>query len=159
MTIEKVAFVGGGNMTRAIVGGMLQHSYHSGDILIAEPFAEQRDILAKELPGVRISADNDEIVRRAANVVLSVKPQILATVCRGNDLPSFLDEGRESNEMILAILVSEAGIRHQVCRDTAVLVAAGGMLPGLQETFDEWDLGVGTEGAHYESLCGISSGG
>jgi pyrroline-5-carboxylate reductase len=82
MTFEKVAFVGGGNMTRAIVGGMLQDGYPSSDILIAEPFAEQRDILAKELPGVRISADNDEIVRGAVNVVLSVKPQILATVCR-----------------------------------------------------------------------------
>ena len=82
MTFEKVAFVGGGNMTRAIVGGMLQDGYPSSDILIAEPFAEQRDILAKELPGVQISADNDEIVRGAVNVVLSVKPQILAAVCR-----------------------------------------------------------------------------
>ena len=61
---------------------MLQDGYPSSDILIAEPFAERRDILAKELPGVLISADNDEIVRHAVNVVLAVKPQILATVCK-----------------------------------------------------------------------------
>lgn len=82
MTFEKVAFVGGGNMTRAIVGGLLQVGYPASDVLIAEPFAEQRDSLSKELPGVQISADNDEVVRQAVNVVLSVKPQILATVCK-----------------------------------------------------------------------------
>jgi len=82
MTFEKVAFVGGGHMTRAIVGGMLQDGYPSSEILIADPFPEQRDILVKELPEVQISADNDEIVRQAVNVVLSVQPQILATVCK-----------------------------------------------------------------------------
>ena len=82
MTFDKVAFVGGGNMTRAIVGGMLDDGYPASEILIAEPFAEQRDVLAKELPGVHVSGDNEEIVRQASNIVLAVKPQIIAMVCK-----------------------------------------------------------------------------
>lgn len=82
MTIEKVAFIGGGNMTRAIAGGMLENGYQASNILIAEPSAEQRDVLSVEMPGVAVSGDNDEVVQRADIVVLSVKPQIIAGVCR-----------------------------------------------------------------------------
>ena len=82
MQNEQVAFVGGGNMTRAIVGGMIAGGFSPDNISIAEPSAEQRDLLSNLLPDVFISADNDTVVARASSVVLSVKPQVIATVCR-----------------------------------------------------------------------------
>ena len=54
MDYGKVAFVGGGNMTRALVGGMLAAGYESGHILISEPQAERRETLGQELPGTSI---------------------------------------------------------------------------------------------------------
>ncbi len=82
MTTNNVAFVGGGNMTRAIAGGLLEDGFPAGGLSIAEPSAEQRELLAAALPGVFIGADNDEVVARADSVVLSIKPQIISKVCR-----------------------------------------------------------------------------
>jgi pyrroline-5-carboxylate reductase len=82
MKNNKVAFVGGGNMTTAIVSGLLEGGFPASDLAIAEPSAEQRDKLKRVLPGVTIAADNDEVLAAASSVVLSVKPQLLAMVCR-----------------------------------------------------------------------------
>lgn len=82
MTNKKIAFVGGGNMTRAIVGGLLDDGYAASDILIAEPNPQQRQSLTRHLPGVVVSDNNVAVVAAAGNVVLSVKPQILPNVCK-----------------------------------------------------------------------------
>lgn len=82
MDYGKVAYVGGGNMTRALAGGMLAAGYEPSHILISEPLAEHRDKLAKELPGALICEANEDVVRDAECIVLAVKPQILSEVCR-----------------------------------------------------------------------------
>ena len=82
MDYGKVAFVGGGNMTRALAGGMLAAGYEAGHILISEPLTEHRKSLADELPGASIHEDNARVVREASCVVLAVKPQILCAVCK-----------------------------------------------------------------------------
>ncbi len=81
MSYENVAFVGGGNMTRAIVGGLIAGGYDPGCILISEPADVRRQTLADDFPGISISAANDAVVRQANSVVLAVKPQILPGVC------------------------------------------------------------------------------
>ncbi len=82
MDYGKVAFIGGGNMARALAGGMLAAGYEARHILIAEPQEAQRERLAAELPGTIIEADNETVVREAECVLLAVKPQILHAVCR-----------------------------------------------------------------------------
>lgn len=82
MTNYNVAFVGSGNMTRAIVGGLIQSRFPASHLLISEPLDSQREILADEFPGAVITDDNDTIVRDATSVVLAVKPQVLPAVCK-----------------------------------------------------------------------------
>jgi len=82
MDYGKVAFVGGGNMARALAGGMLAAGYEPGHILISEPLAEHRDSLQRELPGAVVREDNEQVVGEAGCVLLAVKPQILSTVCK-----------------------------------------------------------------------------
>jgi len=82
MDYGKVAFVGGGNMARALAGGMLAAGYEPGHILISEPAAENRMRLTDELRGAVIGADNEQVVSEAACVLFAVKPQILSAVCR-----------------------------------------------------------------------------
>ncbi|MGB5512144.1 MAG: pyrroline-5-carboxylate reductase [Woeseiaceae bacterium] len=82
MDYGKVAFVGGGNMARALAGGMLAAGYEPGHILISEPVAKNRMRLAEELHGAVISADNEQVVSDAACVLFAVKPQILSAVCK-----------------------------------------------------------------------------
>ena len=81
MDYGKVAFIGGGNMARALAGGMLAAGYEPGHILISEPLAEHRDSLAEEFPGTIVRDSNAEVVHEAECVVLAVKPQILFDVC------------------------------------------------------------------------------
>ena len=82
MDYGKVAFVGGGNMARALAGGMLVAGYAPNHILVSEPLAEHRESLAKEFPGTVIRENNADVVGEAECVVLAVKPQILPRVCK-----------------------------------------------------------------------------
>ena len=82
MQVDSIAFIGGGNMTRAIVGGLLEGGHPASRISIAEPSDQQRELLGKTLAGVFITASNDDAVARAGSVILAVKPQIIAAVCR-----------------------------------------------------------------------------
>jgi pyrroline-5-carboxylate reductase len=82
MDYGKVAFVGGGNMTRALAGGMLAAGYEPTHILVSEPLSDHRESLAEELPNSIIHENNEVVVGEAECVVLAVKPQILSQVCK-----------------------------------------------------------------------------
>ena len=82
MDYGKVAYVGGGNMARALAGGMLAAGYEASHIAVSEPLEGHRLSLARELPGTAIFERNEDAVRDAECVVLAVKPQILVEVCR-----------------------------------------------------------------------------
>lgn len=83
MTRNKVGFIGGGNMARAIAGGLVRSGYGAANVLIAEPQAGQRERLRQEFPGSLVTDDNCKVAGNAGNLVLAVKPQILGLVCRG----------------------------------------------------------------------------
>lgn len=82
MIQQKIAFIGGGNMARAIAGGLLRGGMHATDVMIAEPSAEQAARLREEFYGVLVSDDNERVTEQADIVLFAVKPQILKAVCR-----------------------------------------------------------------------------
>lgn len=82
-----LAFIGGGNMTTALVLG-LQREPTPPSVVIAEPSDLRREQLAALFPNARVVADNREAVRHADVVILAVKPQVLPDVAR--DLRSAL---------------------------------------------------------------------
>ncbi len=82
MNNNRVGFIGGGNMTRAIAGGLLASGFSASNIAIAEPAAEQRARLADELPDTSISESNLTVAEQVGCLVLATKPQVLADVCR-----------------------------------------------------------------------------
>ena len=83
MSSYRVGFIGGGNMARALAGGLTSSGYPPANLLIADPNSEQRAILRHDLPGVKVTADNDEVARAADCLVLAVKPKMMREVCRG----------------------------------------------------------------------------
>jgi len=77
-----VGFIGGGNMTEAMVRGLIASGRDAASLLVAEPDAARRRAMARRYK-VAVTADNAAVVRDSRTVVLAVKPQILADVMDG----------------------------------------------------------------------------
>lgn len=98
MINDKIGFIGGGNMARAIAGGLLRGGMHATDLLIAEPSVDQGDRLRKEFYGTLISDDNAKVAAEVDILLFAVKPQILRDVC----LP-LADVVQERKPLIMSI--------------------------------------------------------
>lgn len=72
---QQIAFIGGGNMASAIIGGLLRAGWRAEQILVVEPHAPQRDKLARDF-GLQALAAGDASLAHAATVVWAVKPQL-----------------------------------------------------------------------------------
>lgn len=89
-SVLRIAFVGGGNMARSLIGALLRDGAPRDSIRVAEPSDETRQALAADF---RIHADptGAAVVGDADVVVLAIKPQLMAAVCA--DLaPAFADK-------------------------------------------------------------------
>ncbi len=84
LAIEKaIAFIGGGAMAEAILGGVIRQEVCAAtQIRVGEPLAERRRYLSTTY-GVTAVEDNADAVAEAQIVVLAVKPQVLDTVLAG----------------------------------------------------------------------------
>lgn len=103
---DSVAFTGGGNMTRAIVLGMLKDGYPANMIRVSEPDAARRNALAAEMEGITVSSTNVDAITGADTVVLAVKPQVLPDVCR-----ELADTVQAERPLVLSIAAGTRGAR------------------------------------------------
>ncbi len=78
----RLAFIGGGNMATALVGGLVEDGWPAQRIAVADPEAGRRAGLAGRF-GVHTTPDNRSAAAEADVVVLAVKPQVLRGVCLG----------------------------------------------------------------------------
>ncbi len=71
------AFIGGGNMASAIIGGLVEGGRPRESIIVVEPDAAQRERLQARC-GVRVLAAAEASLAQAATIVWAVKPQSFA---------------------------------------------------------------------------------
>ena len=74
-----ITFIGGGNMGRALVAGLIAGGMKAESIHVADPSEEQRQSLVDDL-GVTVHDDNAEAARVANVLVVAVKPQVMDDV-------------------------------------------------------------------------------
>jgi pyrroline-5-carboxylate reductase len=73
----RVAFIGGGNMASAILGGLLRCGHPADRIAVVEPYAPQADVLREKF-GVAVESAGGPALQGADVVVWAVKPQMFA---------------------------------------------------------------------------------
>ena len=74
-TSAPIAFIGGGNMASAIIGGLIRQGLPADRVLVVEPFAEARAKLAAD-HGIQALEQAGPALAPAALVVWAVKPQV-----------------------------------------------------------------------------------
>lgn len=95
--MKKIAFIGAGNMARAIIIGLVNSGVAAKNIIVANPSAEKRVQLANEF-GVQQTNDNIEAANFADIIVLCVKPHLICDVCQ--QLTTALDI---SNKLFISV--------------------------------------------------------
>ena len=75
-----IAFVGGGNMARSLIGALVRGGMPASRIAVAEPNEPLRRQLADDF-GVSVFGGAVEAVQAADIIMLAVKPQVMRTVC------------------------------------------------------------------------------
>ncbi len=102
MKSRKLSFIGAGNMTRSLVGGLIADGCDPSLIRLSDPEADRIQDLAHRL-GVQILQDNRTVIEDADLVVLAVKPQVLPAVAR-----EIADRVQDQRPLVISIA---AGIR------------------------------------------------
>jgi pyrroline-5-carboxylate reductase len=77
---KKIGFLGAGNMASALIGGLVKSYLVEPSAVMASDVDPERRGRAEREFGVRVTADNREVVRFADVIVLAVKPKAAAAV-------------------------------------------------------------------------------
>ncbi len=111
MTANRIGFIGGGQMAKALAGGALQKGLVTTEqLLIAEPNALQRKSIEDALGDVEVCEHGSEVLEKCDRIFLAVKPQVLKHIAHE--------------------LAPKIELRHLL-----VSIAAGIALPQLQKWF------------------------
>src|SRR5262245_42684843 len=82
MTASHPAFIGGGNMARSLIGGLIARGQAADSIHVAEPVPALRDGLRRDFH-VQVFEHARDAAAGSDVWLLAVKPQVMAQVCAG----------------------------------------------------------------------------
>ncbi len=94
---ENIAFIGGGNMARSLIGGLITRGTDAARIRVAEPIEALREALATDF-GVSVFSSASQACADADLWLLAVKPQVMRSVCE-----SLSDNTRLQQALIVSI--------------------------------------------------------
>jgi pyrroline-5-carboxylate reductase len=82
MTRPIIAFIGGGNMARSLVTGLIAGGFPPDRLWVADPDSVQRELILEQFAGVHVTPDNDRAAIVGTVVLMAVKPQVLRPVAQ-----------------------------------------------------------------------------
>lgn len=81
MSEVRIGFIGGGNMARSLIGGLIASGHPPSRISVSDPESGARQQLA-QLGPLDLGEDNAAVAKAADVLVLAVKPQMMKTVLK-----------------------------------------------------------------------------
>ena len=97
----KLAFIGGGNMARSLIGGLIANGMPAKDIHVADKHAATLESLNRQYP-VQTFTSNQHAIEGADVIIIAVKPQQLQEVVKA------LHSSWQEKQLLISIA---AGIR------------------------------------------------
>ncbi len=135
-----LGFLGAGNMAEAIARAAIDQGVLApSQMIAADPSESRRAVFAAM--GIVVTTDNSEVIRQAAQVMLAVKPQMMAQVAA--DLAKY----GSAEQVIQSIM---AGIT--IAKMNAAIVAAGGTASRIVRIMPNTPMMIG------QGMAGIATG-
>jgi pyrroline-5-carboxylate reductase len=100
---DKIAFIGGGNMARSLIGGLIAKGRDPATICVAEPVDALREALHADF-GVSVFATSSAAVDHASTWVFALKPQVMRTVCE-----SLASQAQAHHPLLISIAAGITG--------------------------------------------------
>ncbi len=117
MNIQKIGFIGGGNMASSLLSGLIASGHSPQHLWVSDINPETLTTLAKNL-NVNTSASNDELINAVDVVVLAVKPQTLSSVAKS---AAILIQQKKSLVVSIAAGISQHSLSQWLGADTAIV--------------------------------------
>ena len=117
MESNNFAFIGGGNMARSLVSGLISSGLDPQFVTVADPSQAQLDLIAESC-NVKTATDNKTAIKNADIVVLAIKPQVMREV-----LADIRDTVVKHRPLIISIAagITETSLRLALDAETAIV--------------------------------------
>ncbi len=93
----RITFIGCGNMSRSLIGGLIANGLKPKQLSATDPDSEQRESIAKQF-NITTLENNNEAIEKADVILLAVKPQVMHNVVTG-----IADSIKGSSKLIISI--------------------------------------------------------
>jgi pyrroline-5-carboxylate reductase len=92
-----IAFIGCGNMSRSLIGGLIANGVKPEQLIATDLDEDQRDVISKQF-NITTLADNNEAIATADVVLLAVKPQAMHEV-----VSEIAESIKDTSKLIISI--------------------------------------------------------
>ena len=117
MNIQKIGFIGGGNMASSLISGLIASGHSPRHLWVSDINPDTLKALEENL-NVNTSASNDAVINEVDVVVLAVKPQILNSVAKN---AAALIQQKKPLVVSIAAGISQSSLSQWLGTDIAIV--------------------------------------
>lgn len=117
MNIQKIGFIGGGNMASSLISGLIASGHSPRHLWVSDINPDTLKVLAENL-NVNTSASNDAVINEVDVVVLAVKPQTLGSVAKN---AAALIQQKQPLVVSIAAGISQQSLSQWLGAETAIV--------------------------------------